>query len=81
MGLWTKVDSNPDHELWEAPLPSGNGVIRMLSLGLPADWWLEHHTKRFGDKPPLTELGERGCRLLFPDETEWREYSYVPRKS
>jgi len=80
MSIWTKVDSNPDHELWEARLPSNNGVIRMLSKGAPADWWLEHHTKRFGDKPPRTELGARGCRFLFPDETTWREYGYIPRK-
>jgi hypothetical protein len=82
MGLWTKVDSNSDTILWEAKCPDGVTPLRVPGSREtpPPDWMVKHHTDRFGNNPPKTELGATGYRFLFPDETEWREYGYTPRK-
>ena len=84
MSLWTKVDSNADYDLWEAKTPGGAAlrVTGMLGRGPPPDWMVKHHTDRYGDKPPDAELGATGVRYRHrrPDETEWYEYDYTPRK-
>ena len=81
MSLWRMVDSNVDHALWEAALPSGAPILvsGALANGPPPDWMVQHHADRFGNNPPRTELGKTGVRFLFPGETEWREYGYTPR--
>jgi hypothetical protein len=81
MSLWIKVDSNADTILWEAKCPDGRTPLRVTGSGHPPpDWMVKHHTDRFGNNPPKAELGAKGHRYLFPDETEWREYGYVPRR-
>jgi len=77
---WKEIDHNADTRLWEAPLPSGNGVVRVTGTLRPPDFMVDHHFARFGDNMPKCELGATGHRYLFPGETEWREYGFTPRK-
>ncbi len=79
MSLWRKVDQNPDTTLWEATCPDGRTPLRVTGQTAPPDWMVKHHTDRFGNNPPKTELGQRGHRYLFPDETTWREYGFTPK--
>ncbi len=82
MSLWTLVDSNTDTMLWEAKTPGGAPLRVTGRPGgrRPPDYMVKHHTDRFGDNPPQCELGATGHRYLFPDENEWRNYGYTPRK-
>lgn len=82
MSRWRKVDQNANHIMWEATCPDGKTPLCVtggLKDGPPPDWMVRHHTDRFGNNPPKAELGETGVRYLFPGETEWREYGYMPR--
>jgi len=81
MSHWKEIERNADHKLWSAPLSGGGAILVAGGLSDPAppDWMVDHHFKLFGNNPPKVELGARGHRYLFPGETEWREYGYVPR--